>query len=76
MKCKFTCPTDKEFRKHWFVYMGERLKQFKTLLSNVYIFGKGDKHGNTTPFEKYKFIKEEDWDLFVQTRQKEDFQVS
>ncbi|KAI5408458.1 hypothetical protein KIW84_054336 [Lathyrus oleraceus] len=72
--CKFTCPTDKEFRKHWFVYMGERLKQFKTLLSNVYIFGKGDKHGNTTPFEKYKFIKEEDWDLFVQTRQKEDFQ--
>ncbi|KAI5434318.1 hypothetical protein KIW84_021252 [Lathyrus oleraceus] len=56
--CKFTCPTDKEFRKHWFVYMGERLKQFKTLLSNVYIFGKGDKHGNTTPFEKATVMEE------------------
>ncbi|CAK8577958.1 unnamed protein product [Lathyrus sativus] len=34
---KFTCPTDDKFRKHWFVYMGERLKQFKTL--SIY-FGK------------------------------------
>jgi hypothetical protein len=33
---------DDPFKKNWFVYMGERWKQFKTLLSNVYVFGQGD----------------------------------
>ncbi|MCH85866.1 hypothetical protein A2U01_0006718, partial [Trifolium medium] len=55
--------------------MGERWKQFKTLLSNVYVFGKGDKNGNATPFETYKFITKEEWDLFVQSRQTEEFQT-
>lgn len=71
----FDVPDDEEFKESWWAYIGLCWKQFKTRLTNTYVFGKGDKTGETTPFHKYSSISTETWTAFVKSRLTPEFVV-
>lgn len=75
VKETFDVPDDEEFKKTWMVYIGLCWKQFKTTLTTKYVFGKGDKSGETTPFHKYPSISTETWTAFVKSRLTSEFVV-
>ncbi|KAF5195085.1 hypothetical protein FRX31_015326 [Thalictrum thalictroides] len=67
---------DSERRKTVLSAIGERWKSFKAILTKVHIYPfKNQPQLLTCPPEKYKFITQEHWDIFVKSRLSEDFQA-
>ncbi|PIA35546.1 hypothetical protein AQUCO_03500122v1 [Aquilegia coerulea] len=67
---------DPERRKTVLSAIGERWKSFKAILTKVHIYPfKNQPQLLTRPPEKYKFITQEHWDIFVKSRLSEDFQA-
>ncbi|XP_052734972.1 uncharacterized protein LOC128197373 [Vigna angularis] len=68
----YDVPNTNLLRTKWISYVGERWKNFKTMLTSHYIYGsKTDK----SPCEKYQFLDEETWQAFKLKRLDPAFQA-
>ncbi|XP_028789646.1 uncharacterized protein LOC114745651 [Neltuma alba] len=67
----YDVPPTREMKKHWLQQVRERWKDFKTMLTRVYIRGAKK---NEDPCLKYSFLDQETWRKFVESRQDPEFQ--
>lgn len=67
----YDIPPTLEMKKYWLQQIRDRWKDFKSMLTRVYI--RGDKK-NEDPCSEYKFLDQETWREFVKSREDPEFQ--
>lgn len=72
----FIIPADDEFKNKMMKSAADILKQFRTRMARIYVYGREDEPAEMyNPPVKYKFITQEQWNEFVKLRLSPEFKV-